>query len=53
LRDAPVTSSCDPYVHVVRYNNSYYLVNGHHRVIKSYLRGEVSILARVKEVENG
>ena len=40
-------SADDDYAHVGIWKNKHYLYNGHHRLIKSALNGEVGTLARI------
>ena len=53
LMREPTPVGGDEYPHVVMWNGTQYLEDGHHRVMRALLRGETEILARVETVGAG
>jgi hypothetical protein len=47
LQESKRSEACDTYEQVVRWNNKNYLVNGHHRVLKKWIQGEVGSVMRI------
>lgn len=49
LLDGGLPYGCDPYPHIVYHDETYYLDDGHHRVIIAIIQGSKTIQARVKK----
>lgn len=50
MEPAPESRSGDPTPHVLRFNGRLYLEDGHHRVVRARLRGQLYVYARVLSV---
>ncbi len=47
----PDTDSGDPLPHVVKWKGEFYVEDGHHRVMTAYIQGDVTIVARVLDLD--